>query len=68
MEHFIFFWISNDKFSVHRQLYCIVAGYINTRFTIAVAAVGKDGKHASYSTVGAAVFVTGPGTTGLGLE
>lgn len=32
-------------------------GWLNTRFTIVVAAVGKDGKHASYSSTGAAVFV-----------
>ncbi|CAB9503760.1 Furin-like protease 1, isoform 1 [Seminavis robusta] len=36
-------------------------GFINSRFTIAVGAVGHDGLHASYSTPGAAVFVTAPG-------
>jgi kexin len=36
-------------------------GFVNTRFTIAVGAVGKDRKHASYSSTGAAVFVTAPG-------
>jgi subtilisin family serine protease len=37
------------------------AGFVNTRFTISVGAVGKDELHASYSTGGAAVFLTGPG-------
>ena len=36
-------------------------GFVNTRFSIAVGAVGKDRKHASYSSTGAAVFVTAPG-------
>lgn len=36
-------------------------GYLNSRFTIAVGAVGHDGLHASYSTTGAAVFLTAPG-------
>lgn len=36
-------------------------GFINSRFTIAVGAVGKDHKHASYSTTGAGVFVSAPG-------
>ncbi|CAB9529484.1 Furin-like protease 1, isoform 1 [Seminavis robusta] len=36
-------------------------GWLNTRFTIVVGAVGKDGLHASYSSTGAAVFVSGPG-------
>lgn len=36
-------------------------GWLNTRYTIVVAAVGKDGKHAIYSSTGAAVFVSGPG-------
>jgi len=36
-------------------------GYANSRFTISVGAVGKDGIHASYSTTGVALFVTGPG-------
>ena len=36
-------------------------GFMNTRFTISVGAVGKDGLHASYSTPGAALFVTAPG-------
>lgn len=35
--------------------------YQNSRYTIAVGAVGKDGSHASYSTPGAAVFVSAPG-------
>lgn len=36
-------------------------GFTNSRFTISVGAVGKDGLHASYSTPGAALFVSGPG-------
>ncbi|CAB9496298.1 Furin-like protease 1, isoform 1 [Seminavis robusta] len=36
-------------------------GFINSRFTIAVGAVGKDKKHASYSTTGAAVLISAPG-------
>lgn len=36
-------------------------GMINSRYTIGVAAVGKDGLHASYSTVGAALLVAAPG-------
>lgn len=36
-------------------------GWLNTRMTTVVAAVGKDGKHASYSTPGSAVLISGPG-------
>ena len=36
-------------------------GFSNSRLTITVGAVGKDGKHASYSTPGACVFVSAPG-------
>jgi subtilisin family serine protease len=36
-------------------------GFTNTRFTITVGAVGKDGLHASYSTPGASTLVVGPG-------
>jgi subtilisin-like proprotein convertase family protein len=36
-------------------------GYLNTRFTISVGAVGKDGLHASYGTPGTALFVVAPG-------
>ena len=36
-------------------------GWTNSRYTITVGAVGKDGQHASYSTPGAALFVVGPG-------
>lgn len=32
-------------------------GWLNSRFTIVVGAVGKDGTHASYSTTGAALFI-----------
>jgi len=34
---------------------------VNSRYTIGVGAVGKDGLHASYSTTGAAIFVAAPG-------
>eukprot|EP01063_Lacrimia_lanifica_P027361 TRINITY_DN3831_c1_g1_i2.p1 TRINITY_DN3831_c1_g1~~TRINITY_DN3831_c1_g1_i2.p1 ORF type:complete len:908 (+),score=144.83 TRINITY_DN3831_c1_g1_i2:23-2725(+) len=33
----------------------------NSRLTITVGAVGKDGRHASYSTPGAALFISAPG-------
>ncbi|CAB9505443.1 Furin-like protease 1, isoform 1 [Seminavis robusta] len=36
-------------------------GFVSNRATIGVGAVGKDGKHASYSTSGPTVFVTAPG-------
>ena len=36
-------------------------GLLNTRFTITVGAVGKFGKHSSYSTTGAALFIAAPG-------
>lgn len=36
-------------------------GLTNSRFTITVGGVGKDGLHASYSTPGAALFVSAPG-------
>ena len=36
-------------------------GYLTSRFTMAVAAVGKDGKHASYSSTGSSVFISAPG-------
>lgn len=36
-------------------------GLTNSRFTISVGAVGKDSLHASYSTPGAALFLSGPG-------
>ena len=36
-------------------------GLSNSRYTITVGAVGKDGKHAMYSTPGASLFVTAPG-------
>lgn len=37
------------------------SGYTNTRLTISVGSVGKNGKHSSYSTPGAALFCTAPG-------
>lgn len=36
-------------------------GWVNSRFTISAAAVGKDGLHASYSTTGSALFIAAPG-------
>jgi hypothetical protein len=36
-------------------------GWVNTRFTIAVAGVDQDGKHPGYSVTGAAILVAGPG-------
>eukprot|EP00934_Nitzschia_sp_Nitz4_P002113 Nitzschia sp. Nitz4//scaffold272_size25479//1136//3663//NITZ4_008306-RA/size25479-augustus-gene-0.11-mRNA-1//1//CDS//3329545216//2113//frame0 len=36
-------------------------GLTNSRLTITVGATGKDGFHASYSTSGAALFVSAPG-------
>eukprot|EP00536_Pseudo-nitzschia_multiseries_P003878 jgi/Psemu1/147262/gw1.62.89.1 len=37
-----------------------MSGFTNSRYTITVGAVGKDGKHTDYSTPGAALMVTGP--------
>ena len=36
-------------------------GYLNSRFTISVGALGRDLKHASYSSSGAPVFISAPG-------
>ena len=36
-------------------------GYLNSRFTMSIAAVGKDGRHASYSSTGSSVFIAAPG-------
>jgi subtilisin family serine protease len=36
-------------------------GQLNSRFTITVGAVGKKGLHASYSSTGAALFISAPG-------
>ena len=36
-------------------------GYLNSRFTISVGAVGQDLKHARYSSSGAPVFLSAPG-------
>jgi subtilisin family serine protease len=36
-------------------------GALNSRLTISVGAVGKEGKHASYSITGAPLFVSAPG-------
>ena len=43
-------------------------GYTNSRYTITVGAVGKFGAHASYSTSGAAVFVSPPGKNDFRIE
>jgi subtilisin-like proprotein convertase family protein len=37
------------------------AGYQNTRYAMTVGAVGKNGKHSSYSNGGAALFISAPG-------
>jgi hypothetical protein len=37
------------------------AGKQNTRYAMTVGAVGKDGKHSSYSNGGAALFISAPG-------
>lgn len=34
---------------------------MSSRFTLAVGAVGRDGKHASYSTPGSSLFISAPG-------
>ena len=39
-------------------------GYTVTRFIISVGSVGRLGKHSSYSTAGAALFVVAPGGDG----
>ena len=36
-------------------------GWLNSIYTISVGATAKDGKHAYYSSVGAAVLVSAPG-------
>ena len=36
-------------------------GMTHTRYTIAVGSVGRDARHASYSTAGAAIFISAPG-------
>ena len=43
-------------------------GWVNTRYTISVGGVGKAGRHASYSTIGAALFVVGPGRSSYELS
>ena len=37
------------------------AGFTNSRFTISVGAIGKNGLHTSYSNPGASLFVSAPG-------
>eukprot|EP00934_Nitzschia_sp_Nitz4_P003033 Nitzschia sp. Nitz4//scaffold148_size54725//22811//25138//NITZ4_006656-RA/size54725-processed-gene-0.13-mRNA-1//1//CDS//3329536742//3023//frame0 len=44
----------------------VIKGYTNTRYTISVGAVGKDGLHASYSTPGTSLFVVAPAGDGTG--
>jgi len=36
-------------------------GYLNSRFTLSVGALGRDLKHSSYSSSGAPVFISAPG-------
>ena len=43
-------------------MFLLWQGYLNSRYTITVGAVGKNSLHASYSSTGpAALFVSGPG-------
>ena len=39
-------------------------GALQSRYTMSIAAVGRDGLHASYSSVGAPVFAAAPGGDG----
>jgi hypothetical protein len=55
----IYVWASGNTYQAGEDT--DFQGYLNTRFTIAVGGIGKDGLHASYSTPGAALFVTAPG-------
>ncbi|KAH8094218.1 serine-type endopeptidase [Aureococcus anophagefferens] len=40
-------------------------GELQSRYTMSIAAVGRDGLHASYSSVGAPVFAAAPGGDGI---
>jgi hypothetical protein len=55
----IYVWASGNTFEQGED--ANFQGFLNTRFTIAVGAVDQNGYHASYSTPGAALFVSGPG-------
>jgi kexin len=55
----IFVWAAGNAYSYGEDTN--FEGFLNTRFTISVGAVGKDGKHSSYSTPGAAMVVVAPG-------
>jgi kexin len=55
----IFVWAAGNAYAYGEDTN--FEGFLNTRFTISVGAVGKDGKHTSYSTPGAAMVVAAPG-------
>ena len=55
----IYVWAAGNAYSAGEDVN--MEGFLNTRFTISVGSIGKDGYHASYSTPGAALFVTAPG-------
>ena len=55
----IFVWASGNDYANGENVN--FEGFLNTRFTIPVGAVGKNGLHTSYSTPGAALFVVAPG-------
>ena len=54
----IFVFSSSNGFSFAEDINFL--GYINSRYTISVGAVAKSGKHANYSTAGAALLVSAP--------
>ncbi|OEU23283.1 subtilisin-like protein, partial [Fragilariopsis cylindrus CCMP1102] len=54
----VFVFASGNKFYEGEDIN--MSGWTNSRYTITVGAVGKDGKHTDYSTPGAALMVTGP--------
>lgn len=55
----IYVFSSGDGFSSGDDVN--FSGLTNSRFVVTVGGVGKDGLHASYSTPGAALFVSAPG-------
>ena len=55
----IYVFAAGNEFNIGEDVN--MEGWLNTRFTLIIGAVGKNGYHASYSTAGAAVFVSGPG-------
>ena len=72
----IYTFASGNKFSEGDDVN--FSGWTNSRYTITVGAVGKDGSHADYSTGGSALVVSAPGggprdvghlmTAGLGVD